>query len=147
MAKSRFVVLRMKDIIRTGIFVIIGIILLVALIWAIMPRGGSGDAMQSVYGNFVPGEYTAYIILHNRPVSVTVTVDENNILDIALSEMETALEVFYPLMRPTMAAISQRVIEIQSTAIEPGIEVMHTSRILLDAIDLALYQATVASEH
>ena len=143
MAKSRFVVLRMKDIIRTGIFVVIGIILLVALIWAIMPRGsgsGSTDVMQS-FGSFVPGEYTAYIILHNRPVSVTVTVDEDNILAIALSEMAEAIEVFYPLMRPTMTEISQSVISTQSTAFEPSIENMHTSRVLLDAIELALYQA------
>jgi len=148
MAKSRFVVLRMKDIIRTGIFVLIGIVLLVALIWAIMPRGGSSnDAMQSTYGNFIPGEYTAYIILHNRPVSVTVTVDENNILAIALSEMEAVIEVFYPLMRPTMTEISQSVIATQSTAFEPSLETMHTSRILLDAIELALYQAQAADEH
>ena len=142
MAKSRFVVLRMKDIIRTGIFVLIGIILLVALIWAIMPRS-SGGSMAADFGNFTPGEYTAYIILHNRPIAITVTVDEENILDIAMSELEEVIEVFYPLMRPTMAEIANHVISTQSTAKEPPLEVMHTSRILLDAINLALYQAQV----
>ena len=142
MAKSRFVVLRMKDIVRTGIFVLIGIILLVALIWAIMPRGNSGaGGVQETFGSFNPGTYTAYIILHNRPVSVLVTVDNDNILDIALSELETVVEVFYPLLVPTMAELSARIISTQSTAINMPVETMHTSRILIDAINFALYQA------
>jgi len=135
----------MKDIIRTGIFLIIGIILLIALIWAIMPRG-TADSGPSAYGNFVPGEHTAYIILHNRPVAVTVTVDENNILDIALADMEVAVEVFYPLLRPTMATLAPQVIAKQSTAIDTPLETMHTSRILLDAIELALYQAQIGAQ-
>ena len=143
MAKSRFVVLRMKDIIRTGIFVLIGIILLVALIWAIMPRGGGDAGAGASFGSFTPGEYTAYIILHNRPVTVTVTVDEENILDIAISELEPVVEVFYPLINPTMAEISTSVLATQSTAFDAPLEIMHTSRILLDAIELALHQAQV----
>jgi uncharacterized protein with FMN-binding domain len=144
MAKSRFVVLRMKDIIRTGIFILIGIILLVALIWAIMPRGGRDGGAMADLGNFVPGTYTSYIILHNRPVAISVTVDEERILDIALSEMEAAIEVFYPLIRPTMMNLSQEVIRTQSTDIQAPLEVQHTSRILLDAINAAIYQAQVA---
>ncbi|MCL2170392.1 MAG: hypothetical protein FWB74_10265 [Defluviitaleaceae bacterium] len=142
MAKSRFVVLRMKDIIRTGIFVLIGIILLVALIWAIMPRGADrGATAAETFGSFTPGTYTAYIILHNRPVAISVTVDEENILDIALSEMDTVVEVFYPLIRPTMAQLSTQVLRSQSTEVTAPLETMHTSRILLDAINFALEQA------
>jgi uncharacterized protein with FMN-binding domain len=134
----------MKDIIRTGIFVLIGIILLVALIWAIMPRGGPEAAIGADFGNFIPGTYTSYIILHNRPVGISVTVDEDRILDIVLSEMDEAVEVFYPLIRPTMVNLSAQVISTQSTEIQAPPETLHTTRILLDAINLAIYQAQVA---
>ncbi|MCL2854934.1 MAG: hypothetical protein FWE21_04875 [Defluviitaleaceae bacterium] len=140
MAKSRFVVLRRKDIIRTGIFIIIGIALLITLIWAISPRG-SNDA-HGPMGSFVPGTYTSYIILHNRPVTVSVTVSEDEILDIAISEMEETVEVFYPLIRPTMANLSHQVLTNQSTVVEAPLETLHTSRILLDAINAALHQAS-----
>jgi len=139
MVKSRFVVLQMKDIVRTGIFVLIGLALLIVLILAIMPRSSGTDMGAR---NFVPGTYTSYIILHNRPISVSVTVDEDSIIDISLSDMAEIQEVFYPLIRPTMASLSQQVIDRQSTNIETPVEAAVTSRILLDAIDSALMQAT-----
>lgn len=143
MVKSRFVVLQMKDIIRAGIFVIIGIILLIVLIRAIVPNRAAGaeTGISAIYGAFVPGTYTSYIIIHNQPISVSVTVDEDKILDIVLSEMAESQEVFYPLIRPTMAQLSRQVIDTQSTNIDAPLEVMMTSRILLDAINSALQQA------
>ena len=149
MVKSRFVVLRMKDIIRTGIFILIGIVLLVALIWAIMPnRSPQNDtgSVSATFGSFVPGTYTSYIILHNRPIVVSVTVDEEAILDIAISEIEETVEVFYPLIRPTMTTLTQQILTTQNTNIEAPLETLHTSRILLDAINMALYQAQ-ATQH
>ena len=142
MVKSRFVVLRMKDIIRTGIFIVIGIVLLIALIWFIMPnRDTTQHEGVGAFGSFVPGTYTSYIVLHNRPVTVSVTVDEDSILDISISELEEVVEVFYPLINPTMAHLSQQVIRTQSTSYEASVERLHTSRILLEAIDMALEQA------
>ena len=142
MVKSRFVVLQMKDIVRTGIFVAIGLVLLIVLIWAIMPRGRDADMGAR---NFVPGTYTSYIIIHNRPIGVSVTVDEDSIIDISLSEMAESQEVFYPLIRPTMAVLSQEVIDRQTTNIETPIEAAITSRILLDAINNALMQASAGA--
>ena len=139
MVKSRFVVLQMKDIVRTGIFVVIGLVLLIILIWAIMPRSAASDMGAH---NFIPGTYTSYIIIHNRPIGVSVTVDENKIIDITLSDMAESQEVFYPLIRPTMALLSQEVIDRQTTNIEAPAEAAITSRILLDAINNALMQAT-----
>ncbi|MCL2576019.1 MAG: hypothetical protein FWE33_06270 [Defluviitaleaceae bacterium] len=146
MVKSRFVVLRMKDIIRTGIFIIIGIALLVALIWFIMPSRPENDGGAMTFGNFVPGTYTSYIVLHNRPITVSVTVDEESILGIAISELEEIVEVFYPLINPTMEQISERVIHSQSTMLDAPVEVLHTSRILLDAINSALLQAQAEND-
>jgi len=139
MVKSRFVVLQMKDIVRTGIFVIIGLVLLIVLIWAIMPRGSGTDVGARA---FIPGTYTSYIIIHNSPIGVSVTVDENKIIDIALSDMAESQEVFYPLIRPTMATLSAEVIDRQTTNIEAPAEAAITSRILLDAINNALMQAS-----
>ena len=144
MVKSRFVVLRMKDIIRTGIFVIVGIILLIVLIRAIMPNNTAGGA--AAFGAFIPGTYTSYIIIHNQPISVSVTVDDEQIIDIVLSEMAESQEVFYPLIRPTMAQLSRQIIDTQSTNIQPPLEAAMTSRILLDAINNALEQAAAPQD-
>ena len=147
MIKARFVVLRMKDIVRTGIFILIGVVLLIALIWAVMPSRNAGDG-TNMYdtGSFIPGTYTSYIILHNRPVSISVTVDDSHILDIAISDMDQSLEVFYPLIRPTMDELSQKVLTTQSTNIEARLETQYTSRILLDPINMALFEALAAAD-
>jgi uncharacterized protein with FMN-binding domain len=73
-------------------------------------------------------------------------VDDSAILDIAISEMDQSLEVFYPLIRPTMAELSQKVLTTQSTNIEASVETQYTSRILLDAINMALFQALASAD-
>ena len=142
MVKTRFMVFRMKDIIRMGVFILVGVILLITLIWAVIPnRPRDTQSASNIVGDFMPGTYTSYIILHNRPLTVSVTVDENHILDIGISEVPQAVEVFYPLIRPTMVNLSQEIIERQSTDIYAPLETMHTTAVLLEAINTALLQA------
>ena len=139
MTKSRFMVLRMKDIIRTGIIALVGLILLVVLIWAVLPRGGA--TVDAVFGTFVPGTYTSYIVIHNQPIAVYVTVDEESIVDITLGEMAETQAVFYPLIQPTMHTLAQQILSAQSTQIDAPTGAVMTSRILLDAVNSALAQA------
>ena len=141
MAKTRIIVVQMKEIIRTAIFALIGLVLIIFLIWAIVPSRSDAGAGAHIVGPFVPGAYTSYIIIHNHPISVVVTVDENYITGIELQNMAQTQEVFFPLIRPTMYALSEEIIRHQTTAIVPPLEVSHTSRILLDAVNSALMQA------
>ena len=141
MVKTRIIVLQMKDIIRTAIFAAIGLAVIFFLIWMIMPSGSASEAR--IEGPFIPGSYTSYIVIHNRPISVVVTVDEEVITSIELLNMAETQEVFYPLIRPTMESLSSQIIRSQSTDIDPPLEVSVTSRILLDAVNTALMQAKV----
>ena len=141
MVKTRIVVLQMKDIIRTAIFAAIGLAVIIFLIWLIIPSGSTNDAR--VEGPFVPGSYTAYIVIHNRPISVVVTVDEEAITSIELLNMAETHDVFYPLIRPTMESLSTQIIRYQSTDITAPLEASVTSRILLDAVNTALMQAKI----
>ena len=142
MVKTRIIVLQMREIIRTAIFAAIGLALIILLIWAILPSGtGAEDAR--IEGPFTPGSYTAYIIIHNRPISVVVTVDEEAIVAIELQNMAETQEVFFPLIRPTMDSLSQNIIRYQTTDVTPPPEAAVTGRILLDAVNSALLQAKV----
>jgi len=131
----------MKDIIRTAIFAAIALAVIIFLLWVIIPSGGASEAR--IEGPFVPGSYTSYIIIHNRPISVVVTVDEESILSIELLNMAETQEVFFPLIRPTMESLSHQIIRYQSTDITPPLEVSVTSRILLDAVNTAILQAKI----
>jgi uncharacterized protein with FMN-binding domain len=137
MRGSRFIVLKLSHITRTAVIALIGLIAIIALIIAVLPKRSPGSG-ASIYN---PGTYTAHIILNNRPVSVSVTVDAHEITSIEMSDMEASLEIFYPLFRPTMEELSREIIQKQTTNVQTSAESMHTSRILLDAVNYALGQA------
>ena len=136
MGGPRIMVFQMKEIIKIGMIILIGLILVGLLIFILVPRG-SADA-GTVYNS---GTYAAQIILHNRPVDVEVTVNDREITNIELKNMNDTLEVFYPLFKPTLDGLSKQVIKYQSTRIATDPDTAVTSRILLDAIDMALSQA------
>jgi uncharacterized protein with FMN-binding domain len=143
-AGTKFIVLQLKQIIRTGIFALIGIAAIIALILIVVPKGHK-EAAESASVAYKPGVYSARIILHNRPVSVNVTVNESEIVSVELAELSATQEVFYPLFKPTMETLSHEIVDKQTTAIIPPEDAEYTGRILLDAVDSALAKAAEAA--
>lgn len=134
---TKIVVVQLKELIKTAIFAVIGIALIVLLIYFFIPKEGKTEAL------YVPGTYSSEIVLHNNPVSVEVTVSDNMITGIQLMNMGQTQEVFYPLFEPTMEELAQEIIDNQSTDVSTSTDVSVTSKIILDAVDMALEQAKV----
>jgi len=128
-------VLRLKDVIRTGLFVLAGLLLICILVWALLPKKPAAATL------YEPGVYSAQIVLHSKPVNVEVTVSTNEITDITLTGMAETQAVFYPLFRPTMEHIAKEVLASQTTDIASPVDSAFTSGILLRAIRAALAQA------
>jgi len=137
MGGTKIVVLQLKEIIKTAVFTIIGIGLIVLLIYMFIPKEEKEAALYN------PGTYSAEIILHNNPVSIEVTVNENEIVDIKMLNMNQTQEVFYPLFDTALEQIQQDIINNQSTDINPSTDISVTGQILIDAVDNALEQAKV----
>jgi len=136
MGGAKIFVLRLKDLIRTGIFVVLGLLLICFLVWMILPK-----KIVDAATTYNPGTYSAQIILHNKPVNIEVSVSDEEIKGIALTGMEESQEVFYPLFKPTMNQLSQEIVRAQTTDIAIETESAITSEILLKAIRAALAQA------
>lgn len=124
---------KMKDIIKCAVIAAAAIGITIMLVIIFIPRGE-----KAVYN---AGEYSAQIILHNEPVEVIVTVSENEILDISLSELGQTQEVFYPLFEPVMEKTAEMIIENQSVEIDFDTDEAITSQILANAVDAALKKA------
>lgn len=114
----------------------LGLAVIIALILIIAPKKKAAEG--ALYN---PGTYSARIILHNKPVNVSVTVSESEITAIELSDMEETQEVFYPLFKPTMDTLAKEILKKQTTAITPPTNAEYTGRILLDAVNTALLKA------
>ena len=143
MGGTKIFVLQMKDLIRVGIIALVGLILVILALVFLLPRGSAepdetGRVTAMPMARFVPGTYASTIILNDEPVHVRVTVSENEILSIYMSDMADVQRVFYPLFEPRMRELAEEILRYQSAHIDPQTDYPVTTGILQDAIRAAL---------
>ncbi|MDR1705130.1 MAG: hypothetical protein LBS19_10680 [Clostridiales bacterium] len=147
MKGPKIIVFHIRQLFRTGAFVLAGLVVILLLIWALMPKsdGGQGPAASLPGGGaealFIPGEYSSYIVLDSTPIYVTVEVDQDKITDVRLSNLQESQDQLYPLFRPVMETLKADILEYQTTELELPTEVTQTGQVLLSAINIALSQA------
>ncbi|MBE5975461.1 FMN-binding protein [Lacrimispora xylanisolvens] len=140
-SKTKIVVLRMKEIIYTAIFVGLGILLITLFLVMFRPKKDtvptSGDAVA-----YVPGVYSSAITLNSQDINVEVTVDSKKITSVTLVPLSEAVTTMYPLMQPAMDNLSPQILKNQSTKnISYPSESRYTSSVLVKAVDQALTKA------
>ena len=144
-AKTRIVVLHMREVIYTAIFAALAILLILLLVF--MFRSGKKDSAAQETMKYVSGVYTSSIVLNNQTMDLKVVVDDNRINAISLDNLDETAATMYPLMQPALDHISQQIYEKQSTeniAYEEANQ--YTSVVLLNAIKNALSRAEVKEE-
>ena len=140
MGGTKIFVLHKKDLIRVGIAVVAGIALIILALVLLLP-GRGGDTNRGLPGadyRFIPGTYVSTIVLNDKPVDVRVTVSENEILAIYMSDMAEIQRVFYPLFEPRMHDLAVEVLHYQSAFITPATDYPVTTGILQRAVKAAL---------
>lgn len=139
-SKTKIVVLHMKEVIYTGIFVVLAIVLAVVLFMMFGKKKAADPASAEVV--YHAGVYTSPITLNDNTFDVEVTVDENHINSISLVNLSETTTAMYPLMEPALSALSSQICASQSTEnITYSEENKYTSMMLLEAIDKALEKA------
>ena len=142
-AKTRIVVLHMKEVIYTAIFVGLGIVLVILLLFMFLPKNQKGDAEPTM--QYTAGVYTSSVMMGSQSADVQVIVDENRIQSISLVSLDETVATMYPLMEPALENVSEQVIKQQSTeGITYRTDNQYTSIVLLNAIENALAKAEVA---
>ena len=141
-SKTKIVVLHMKEIIYTGIFLVLAIVLAVLLFIMFGKEKQADPTSADVI--YHAGVYTSPITLNDNTFDVEVTVDESHIDSISLVNLSETATAMYPLMEPALDALSSQIYAAQSTEnITYEEENKYTSLMLLDAIDKALEKALV----
>ena len=108
-SKTKIIVLRMKEIIYTGIF--LGLAVLLIALCLIMFRPKKDEETQAA--SYIPGVYTASLNLGSQDVNVQVAVDSNAITSISLVPLNEAVTTMYQLMEPALEEISHQNISTQ----------------------------------
>jgi uncharacterized protein with FMN-binding domain len=140
--KAKIVVLHVKELVYTGLFLVLGILFVIILVMMFSSKKDTSSA--SLY---VPGQYTTSLTFNGNVVDVKVTVDDDAITGICLDNLEESVSVMYPLMEPALDELSEQILEKQSLDdITYSDDSRYTSMILLDAIANSLEQAKVTDE-
>ena len=138
--QTKILVLHMKELVYTAIFLVLGVILVILLVTMFgMDKKEAPAASPAAY---IAGVYTSSIDFQNRSVDVQVIVDENRIKDISLINLEDTVSVMYPLMEPTIERLRDQILEQQSLeGVSYEAQNQYTSAVLLRAIEQALEKA------
>ena len=141
-SKTKIVVLHMKEIIYTGIFIFLGILLIILLLF--MFRSGKVSDSEKSVQKYNPGIYTSTLTLNNTTLEVEVSVDETQIQSIRFSNLDETVMTAYPLIQPAIEEIADQIYETQSlNEITLSSEMPYTSQLILEAILEAVEKAAV----
>ena len=133
-SKTRIVVLHMKEVIYTTIFIILGIVLIFLLVYMFGPSRHIKQA----------GVYTSSMQFEGQNLDVQVVVDENHINSVSFVNLNDTVTTMYPLMQSSMDNISEQICKTQSVDnISYSEENQYTASMLLHAVEDALQKAAV----
>lgn len=149
--KTKIVVLRMKEIIYSGIFALLGILFLVLLIIMFVPdkKDESSEIPMPAVSDakYIPGIYSTTVSLGSQTVDIEVMVDANNINSIELVNLSEDMETMFPLVEPSLEDLASQIITNQSLEeITYPDDAKYTSLVLLEAIELSLEKAERVSQ-
>ena len=135
-SKTKIIVLHMKELVYTGIFVLLGIlfvVLLVLMFFSDRPAESKETSTETM--TYIPGVYTSTLELGEHNVELEIVLDENNINSIRLVQLDEAISTMYPLIEPALDSISQQIYDSQSLdRITFADDNRYTSSVLLEAI-------------
>lgn len=149
-SKTKIVVLRLKEVLLTGLFVLLGIILVIVLVVSFLPKNEenttpTGATIDSNL-TYIPGSYSTSLILNDMTANIEVIVDENYISSVRFVELDEALKTKYPLLEPALSDIADQLIETQSLeTIVFSDDMRYTATLLISAIESALNEASQIS--
>lgn len=150
-SKTKIVVLRMKELIYTGIFVLLGILLLLLFISMFSPEKKAAKTLPvTPPANaelYKPGIYTASILLGGNAIDLSVITESSSITSIRLVNLNETIATMYPLMEPALDHLTEQIYSTQSLEnITYPEENQYTSMVILDAIELALEKAKLPAQ-
>lgn len=144
-SKTKIVVLHLKELIYTGIFVILGILFIILLFIMFRsdketpeeqpktPETETEDDMQAPI--YQPGAYRSALYLEDEAVEINLTVDETQIVSLTMTPVSDKISTLYPLLEPSFNTLSEQICENQSLEnVTYAEEATYTSELLLEVI-------------
>ncbi len=135
MGKTKFMVIKLKELIKTVLFAVIGAIIIIMLIIILVPK--SADA------KYKSGTYTTNVTMGDETAAVCLTFSETEITDATFIPTSDTLSVFYPLAQTTADDICAQIVDYQTTdGVTPTSDYAVTGELILAAADNCIERAS-----
>ena len=139
-AKTKIIVLHMKEVIYTAVFIGLGILLCILLLFMFLPGKEKTDSTETM--KYAAGVYTSSVLFQDGALDVQVIVDENRIQEISLVNLNETIATMYPLVEPALKEVTDQIIKTQSLEhISYNADNQYTTVMLLNAVENALNKA------
>ena len=140
-AKTKIIVLHMKELIYTAIFIALGILLVI--LFSVMFFSKKDKGISENTQKYTPGIYTSSMTLNDISLEVEVTVDENHINAIRFSNLNDTVATMFPLVQPSLESITEQICETQSLEnLSYPKDTPYTSQLIVETIQKALDKAS-----
>lgn len=136
---TKIVVLRGRELMYTGIFVILGVILVLLLILMFFPK----SSKEENTAKYNPGIYTSTLTLGDSTLNVEVTVDENHIKQVNLVNIDESITTMYPLLTPTLEEINAKLSTTENLDDLGTSQNQYTNILLIQSIKNAAKKAEI----
>ena len=120
-SKTKIVVLHMKEVVYTAVFLALALILLVVFLIMFSGKKDSAKkpsvttAASAENARYIPGIYTSTISLGDQTFDVQVNVEQDRITAISLNNLSETTAAMYPLMEPALDSIASQIYVNQTT--------------------------------
>lgn len=139
----KFMVFHLKELIYTLVFIILGILLIIMLVFMFQNK----EKQVEETATYNAGVYTSTLNLSDTCIELKMSVDENHINSITAENVSDAVTTMYPLVMPAIEDIANQVVSTQSTEnIEYEYGSMYTYTLLLNSIDELIDEAKVKKQ-
>ncbi|MDO4165960.1 MAG: hypothetical protein Q4D32_00995 [Eubacteriales bacterium] len=138
MPGTKIIILRMREVIYTAIFVGLGILLLIILFFMFWPGKDSGAqdaAVKSQEKQYQAGVYTKELQMGDATVNLQVTLDEDHVKSVEIVPLDESITTMYPLVEPAVKTISEQLqagTEVDEISLSD--ESQYTEQIVLNAV-------------
>ncbi len=146
MSKTRIVIIQLKEIIYTAIFVGLGILLILLLVFMFAPKKDDSASLESEK-RYTAGVYTTMITLSDTILNVEVVVDESNINSLRILNIDESIAAMYPLLGPSLEDIANQLYSgVDIEDIQLSEDGKYTQTLLLDVISDTLEKAAITEQ-
>ena len=136
MGSTKFVVVKARELIKTAVFAVLGVIIIVGLITFFLHMGDEENT-----GMYRDGTYYGEMKVGGEVTEIAVEIRDGQIADISMEEPAEAVTVFYPLLETAAEEVGQAVVATQSLTVEVEPENAHSAQLILDTVAKCLEKA------